>query len=442
MTETPANLSARVDRLLARFRPLADNVGFVFRRPRVSSAARPNVLFLGNHSSGKSSFVNFLLDDAEQATGVAPTDDGFTVLLYGDELDAAGPAALDLLPGEFAFLRELGDVFLQHLKVKFRRSEILRKVTLVDSPGMIGGAGGEIRRGYDFFAAVRRISGVADLVLFLFDPEKPGTTGETVHALGSCFRGMEYKLRLLMNKCDTFEGMYDFARAHGALCWNLAHVLPVKDLPQVFTTYIPGRRKEAALIPLEDFDRQREDILSEIAHADQRKADNLLAAAGSDLDELSMLSRVILAARRRASWKAFAGWFWSIVFGTGTAAGVAAALRAKLSPDGAWASLALLPALLGGLAAGAVVLAAAKWAFGFRERRRRQAVEASPDGVFEAVYLDELSHAGRDDLRGTWEKIRDDVRRQLKVRPSGWHFADGFRLRRLDRERALLATLR
>ncbi|MBQ7253023.1 MAG: 50S ribosome-binding GTPase, partial [Kiritimatiellae bacterium] len=294
MSPSPSSLSERVDRLLARYRPLADRTGFAFRRPRVSSAARPTVLFLGNHSSGKSSFVNFLLDDAEQATGVAPTDDGFTVLLCGaEDSDAAGPAALDRLPAEYAVLRELGDAFLQHLRVKFRRRAILRGVTLVDSPGMIGGAGGETRRGYDFFSAVRRVSEIADLVLFLFDPEKPGTTGETVHALGSCFRGMEYKLRLLMNKCDSFEGMYDFARAYGALCWNLAHVLPVKDLPQVFTTFIPGRRKEAARIALEDFDRQREEIVSQVSHAEERKADNLLAAAGSDLAELSMLARVV-----------------------------------------------------------------------------------------------------------------------------------------------------
>ncbi|MBQ7251850.1 MAG: hypothetical protein IJS32_04530, partial [Kiritimatiellae bacterium] len=94
------------------------------------------------------------------------------------------------------------------------------------------------------------------------------------------------------------------------------------------------------------------------------------------------------------------------------------------------------------IAAGLAALAAAKWALGAAERRRRKAVAAAPDGVFEAVYLDELSHAGRDDLRGTWDRVRDDVRRQLSVRASGWHWRDGFLLRRLDRDRALLPTLR
>jgi len=429
MTDSPSSLSERVDRLTGRFLPLAEATGFSFRRPRVSSAARPNVLFLGNHSSGKSSFINFLLGEAEQATGVAPTDDGFTVLLYGAERsDAAGPAALDLLPDEFSLLRELGETFLQHLRVKFRRCEILQTVTLVDSPGMIGGAGGETSRGYDFFSAVRRVSEISDLVLFLFDPEKPGTTGETVHALGTCFRGMEYKMRLLMNKCDTFEGMYDFARSYGALCWNLAHVLPVKDLPQIFTTFVPDRRKEAASIDLEDFARQREKIVSELEHADERKADNLVSAAGSDLAELSMHARVVLAARRRSSWSRLAGWLAALALGA--LAGVLPTVFASPHP------------LVSGIAVGVAVAALAGWVFSFREGRRRQAVSASPDGFFEAAYLDELSHEGRDDLRETWERVRDDVRRQLKVHPAGWHLLDGFRLRRLDRARGNLSDLR
>ncbi|CAE7356342.1 Ehd2 [Symbiodinium necroappetens] len=40
----------------------------------------PMVLVIGNHSSGKSTFINKLLGKEVQDTGVAPTDDGFTIL--------------------------------------------------------------------------------------------------------------------------------------------------------------------------------------------------------------------------------------------------------------------------------------------------------------------------------------------------------------------------
>jgi hypothetical protein len=38
--------------------------------------ALPFVLLVGNHSSGKSSFINYVLGKKIQTTGVAPTDDG------------------------------------------------------------------------------------------------------------------------------------------------------------------------------------------------------------------------------------------------------------------------------------------------------------------------------------------------------------------------------
>lgn len=52
----------------------------------------PLVFVLGNHSSGKSSFVNHVLDRQVQTAGVAPTDDGFTVIAPGHEdADQDGP---------------------------------------------------------------------------------------------------------------------------------------------------------------------------------------------------------------------------------------------------------------------------------------------------------------------------------------------------------------
>lgn len=41
----------------------------------VSSTKMPFVFVLGNHSSGKSSFINYVLGRSIQTAGVAPTDD-------------------------------------------------------------------------------------------------------------------------------------------------------------------------------------------------------------------------------------------------------------------------------------------------------------------------------------------------------------------------------
>ena len=46
---------------------------------------RPTVLMIGNHSSGKSTFINRMMGLQVQETGVAPTDDGFTILERSEE---------------------------------------------------------------------------------------------------------------------------------------------------------------------------------------------------------------------------------------------------------------------------------------------------------------------------------------------------------------------
>jgi ribosome biogenesis GTPase A len=53
----------------------------------------PFVFLLGNHSSGKSSFINYVLQRKVQVTGVAPTDDSFTIITPGpSDVDRDGPA--------------------------------------------------------------------------------------------------------------------------------------------------------------------------------------------------------------------------------------------------------------------------------------------------------------------------------------------------------------
>ena len=58
---------------------------FLFQS-RPSEAAlndTPLILMLGNHSSGKSTFVNYFTHQEIQLTGMAPTDDDFTILTQG-----------------------------------------------------------------------------------------------------------------------------------------------------------------------------------------------------------------------------------------------------------------------------------------------------------------------------------------------------------------------
>lgn len=256
---------------------------FFFEAPPAVSEinAMPMVLFLGNHSSGKSSFINHLLGERIQRTGIAPVDDGFTILVRGPESGDKDGAAVVTHPDlGWESLKKFGDRLVARLKLRTHQSDAMDNIALVDSPGMIDAGDTPTDRGYDFPRVVRWFAERADIIVFLFDPDKPGTTGETVRVLKQSLDGLDHKVLLVFNKVDRFGAMRDFARAYGALCWNLARALARKDLPHIYNTYLPvavdaGGGTQS--LPLDDFERARDEVADEVRRAPSRRLDNVVS---------------------------------------------------------------------------------------------------------------------------------------------------------------------
>lgn len=418
-----ASLDESVHNLYARHRRTADRFCYTFRRSTVSPDGLPCVLFLGNHSSGKSSFINHLLGGAHvQDVGIAPTDDAFTFIVYGEEeRDAVGRAALELLPAELSPLSDFGPELVQRVRVKVRCRELLKDVTLVDSPGMIDASEKSITRGYDFFGAVKFLAEICDLVLMMFDPDKPGTTGEAVEAMRGPLAGFFFKLRLLFNKCDRFTNMYDYARAYGALCWNLAHVLPVKDLPKIYNCYLPtGSNADCGTIDRRDFDAQRGEIVSEIKSARARRADNIHAAVNKDLTCLEIHARVALRVRRALARRQWAG---RAMFLGGAAlfltAGllVANACGVPLRDAHGWRNCFLFGLQTLGVVAftglvGFILFGVLRYGL---NRFLEQQI-AALDDTFAVEYNRELSLGTRDDLKQYWKQTHPILAGLLRTR--------------------------
>ncbi len=415
------NFEKTIDGVYRRFAPVAKRYYYTFTRPSVTVDGKPTMLFLGNHSSGKSSLVNWLLGEpAVQDTGVAPTDDGFTVIVHGDrDEDVFGPAAIARLPGEFRVLESFGPSFLQHLRVKTRNRDLLKNATLVDSPGMIDSAEGTATRDYDFEGAVKRFAELSDMVFFLFDPDKPGTTGETVNVFAKCLRGIEFKLRVLLNKCDAFTGLYDFARTYGTLCWNLSRVLRTKDLPKILTIY-SGAEKTVADggdMSLADFNRHRSEFLAIFDAPASRRKDSVYAAAYTDFAGLSMRMRIVNRAARAIRRRKL------LTFLFGCAATALIGLGAFLSASGAMRAHGFGPSLAGAvswlagisatvLTAGFTVACSRMFA-----RAQRKALADDIDGMFASEYRNQTAVGSFDDLRQRWSGIRDETREIIAHAP-------------------------
>jgi ribosome biogenesis GTPase A len=82
-------LIKKLDKLLrSRMTPIYKRYGVSMQDVLTPLMWKPLVLVIGNYSSGKSTFINELLDMPVQRTGQAPTDDCFTILTSPDEGEA------------------------------------------------------------------------------------------------------------------------------------------------------------------------------------------------------------------------------------------------------------------------------------------------------------------------------------------------------------------
>ncbi len=277
--------------------PMAERYTFRLGVVRTEAIGLPTVLLLGNHSSGKSSFINHVFGKEIQKTGVAPVDDGFTLIMHGDEetdLDGRTVVTHPYLP--YRGFEQFGPAFLSHLKLKIRSSDVLRSLVLIDSPGMIDSPTQSRTRGYDFTGVVRHFAENADLIVFFFDPDKPGTTSESLSAFTEALSGVAHKMLIVMNKVDLFPNIRDFARAYGALCWNLAHVIKTKDLPHIYCTFIDTGTMQQAVkpsgLPLEDFQQSCDEVIAEINRAPERRSDNLVSTLYDSARRLQVHARV------------------------------------------------------------------------------------------------------------------------------------------------------
>lgn len=368
----------------------------------------PFVLVLGNHSAGKSTFVNFLLGKDIQQTGVAPTDDGFTVLMKGSHEDQRDGQALIGTPEYgFAELSRFGPGLMKHMRLKtVSESPILDNLMLIDSPGMID-SHESAKRSYDFEGVVQWLAEKADVVLMIFDPDKPGTTGETLKVLTSSLRGLEHKMLIVLNKVDMFTNVHDFARAYGTLCWNLSKVVHSKDLPLIFNTYVPTSHRQGieVAIPLEPFDRAREDVIRQVRRAPERRVDNAVSKLHAQSRHLMVHAKICDLVRSQIftmnakyamygmAYVAVAAFFvyLMIAFNPGSY-DVLGGLAAVLLLVGLFCLIYLRPWLI---------------------KRTRQQALSNLSGFFESLNRESLQIADQGDLRDLWGAVEGRTRRAL-----------------------------
>ena len=143
----------------------------------------------------------------------------------------------------------------------------------------------------------------------MVDPDKPGTTGETLSVLTNALMGMDHKLLIILNKVDITTTVHDFARAYGSLCWNLSKVIPRKDLPRIYTMCTPLENQDnhQEIVELDNLwksNRQeleltRNEVIQEIKRAPERRVDNMITHLYDSARLLSLHCKILESVRSK-----------------------------------------------------------------------------------------------------------------------------------------------
>lgn len=197
--------------------------------------ARPMVMLVGQYSTGKTTFIRYLLEQDFPGIriGPEPTTDRFIAVMHEDQEGVIPGNALVVDPKkQFRPLSKFGNAFLNRFQCSNTTSEVLKGISIVDTPGILSGEKQRTDRGYDFIGVLEWFAERVDRILLLFDAHKLDISDEFRRSI-EALRGHDDKIRIVLNKADMVDHQ-QLMRVYGALMWSLGKVLGTPEVARVY----------------------------------------------------------------------------------------------------------------------------------------------------------------------------------------------------------------
>ena len=254
-------------------------------RPLVAPRLNAVVMLTGNHSAGKSSFVNYLSRRNVQPTGDAVETTGFTVVR--GSRGRAGSDAVCEHEGEAVFVddeelaaaaarlpAEERKAFISSLLLKcVPSSKDLRALTVIDTPGLVDGG---VDYAFNIGNAIVELSTTADLIIVMLDPVGQALCARTLDVVSSLFkRGLGPRTRFYLTKADTIASQKDAIKVAQQLAAALAGRIGLVHGLTVPAIFLPAASRgvaevavaagaAGAMVPnaLPDLEREIERVVS------------------------------------------------------------------------------------------------------------------------------------------------------------------------------------
>lgn len=209
-----------------------------FHSPQLNDAdfdAKPLILLVGQYSTGKTTFIKYLLerDFPGMRVGPEPTTDRFIAVMYNEKEGVIPGNALVVDPKkQFRPLAKFGNAFLNRFQCSMVKSPVLKGISIIDTPGILAGEKQRIDRGYDFAGVLEWFAERVDRIILFFDAHKLDISDEFRRSI-EALRGHDDKIRIILNKADMVDHQ-QLMRVYGALMWSLGKVLQTPEVARVY----------------------------------------------------------------------------------------------------------------------------------------------------------------------------------------------------------------
>lgn len=220
-----------------KLKPFEEFYNFsTFHEPPLDDAffySKPIILLIGQYSSGKSTFVRYLIDKDYPGIriGPEPTTDKFVAVMYNEESAIIPGNALVIDGGKpFKPLIKFGNKFLNRFQASMVDSPVLKGITVIDSPGIL--TDNNNSDGYDYKGVIEWFSARADRIFLFVDANKLELSGD-FQQIVQMIRQYDDKLRIVLNKTDMVDEQ-GLIRIYGALMWFLGQTLEMKEVAQIY----------------------------------------------------------------------------------------------------------------------------------------------------------------------------------------------------------------
>uniref|UniRef100_U5EMK8 Putative endocytosis/signaling protein ehd1 n=1 Tax=Corethrella appendiculata TaxID=1370023 RepID=U5EMK8_9DIPT len=219
--------------------PLEEHYQFHdFHSPKLEDPdfdAKPMILLVGQYSTGKTTFIRYLLerDFPGIRIGPEPTTDRFIAVMYDEKEGIIPGNALVVDPKkQFRPLSKYGNAFLNRFQCSSVPSPVLNAISIIDTPGILSGEKQRVDRGYDFTGVLEWFAERVDRIILLFDAHKLDISDEFRRSI-EALRGHDDKIRIVLNKADMIDHQ-QLMRVYGALMWSLGKVLQTPEVARVY----------------------------------------------------------------------------------------------------------------------------------------------------------------------------------------------------------------